>query len=280
MEQHAFKVPTGAQVCLNEHDPDRHDGLNKDDGGKCLDDLTKELSDLQEELYGAKQHSLLVILQGPDTSGKDGTIKSVFQGITPVGLRVVSFKAPTAVELSHHFLWRIDRVLPPKGFVGIFNRSHYEDVLTPRVESMVSPDVWHRRFDAIKDFERLLVQNETIIVKFFLHISPEEQMERLLAREEEIDKAWKLSPDDWQKRAKWTQYTEAQEDAMTRCNSDESPWYIVPANRKWFRNLAVAQTLVHVLRRHREEWRTTLAQMSKQKLAELATLRASGAISD
>ena len=279
MDQFAFKVPVGARVVLADHDPDQNGGLEKIPSAKLLDRLTKELSILQEELFGARKHALLVILQGPDTSGKDGTIKSVFRGITPVGLRAISFKAPTEVELAHHFLWRIDRELPPKGFISIFNRSHYEDVLVPRVEEYVPPEVWQARYEAINDYERMLTRNGMLIIKFFLHISPEEQHKRLLAREANVQKAWKISPDDWQMRGKWDQYVEAQEDVMNLCNTEDSPWYVVPADRKWFRNLAVAQALVQFLRAHREEWGETLRQMSLEKVAHLNALRASGEIS-
>ena len=275
---YAFKVPPGARLTLADHDPDRHDRLDRDAAAEKLEEFAEELAELQEELFGAKQHAVLAVLQGPDTSGKDGTIKSVFRAVTPVGLRVVSFKAPTEDELAHHFLWRIDRALPPKGLVGVFNRSHYEDVLVPRVKELVPPEVWRGRYEEINDFERLLVRNGTVVVKFFLHISREEQLERLLARERDVEKAWKLSPGDWKERALWDRYVEAYEDAISRCNSEDSPWYVVPANHKWYRNVAVAETLVQTLRRRRGTWRAELSRMSAARLAELAQLRLSGAI--
>jgi PPK2 family polyphosphate:nucleotide phosphotransferase len=275
---YAFKVPAGATVKLSDHDPDRRDGLEKEEAAERLEALTDELAELQEELFGARQHAVLAVLQGFDTSGKDGTIKSVFRSVTPTGLRVVSFQAPTEEELAHHFLWRIDRALPARGFLGVFNRSHFEDVLAPRVRALVPPEVWRGRYEEINGFERLLVRNGTVVLKFFLHISREEQRERLLDRERELAKAWKLSPTDWQERAWWDQYVEAYEDAISRCNSEESPWYIVPANRKWFRNLAVAQAVVQTLRRYRGAWRATLSRMSEERRAELAELRSAGLI--
>jgi PPK2 family polyphosphate:nucleotide phosphotransferase len=274
----AFRVPPGEPLRLADHDPDRHDGLDKRDAADVLKELVGELADLQDELFGAGQHAVLVVLQGADTSGKDGTIKKVFRGITPVGLRVTSFKAPTEAELAHHFLWRIDHALPPKGFVGIFNRSHYEDVVVPRVKTLVPEAVWRGRYDEINAFERMLVRNGTIVLKFYLHISPEEQLERLHARERDVEKAWKLSPGDWLERARWDDYVEAYEEAIGLCNTPDSPWYVVPANRKWYRNVAVAQTLVTTLRGYRDGWRETLARMSQERLAELERLRSSGAI--
>jgi PPK2 family polyphosphate:nucleotide phosphotransferase len=276
--QYAFQVPPGEPLRLADHDPDRHDGLDKSASVALLKELVDELADLQDELFGAAQHAVLVVLQAPDTGGKDGTVKRVFRGITPVGLRVTSFKAPTEAELAHHFLWRIDRALPPKGFVGIFNRSHYEDVIVPRVKALVPEPVWRGRYDEINDFERMLVRNGTIVLKFFLHISRDEQLERLHDREREVEKAWKLSPGDWTERARWDAYVEAYEEAISRCNTPDSPWYVVPANRKWFRNLAVAEALVETLHRYRDGWRETLAQMSQKRLAELEQLRSSGAI--
>lgn len=275
---YAFKVPPGARLKLADHDPARHGRLTRKRAEEELAALTDELADLQEELYGARKHAVLVVLQGTDTSGKDGTIKSVFRAVTPVGLRVVSFKAPTEEELAHHFLWRIDRALPPKGFIGIFNRSHYEDVIVPRVRSSDATDDWPARYEEIDEFERMLVRNGTLIVKLFLHISPEEQLERLLARERDVDKAWKLSPTDWRERTRWDRYVEAYEEAISRCNAPDSPWFVVPANRKWFRDVAVAQAVVETLRAHRDEWRALLRHLSAERLAELAALRGAGQI--
>jgi PPK2 family polyphosphate:nucleotide phosphotransferase len=275
---YAFKVPVGSQLRLSEHDPGRQRGLTKKQAEKELAELTEELADLQEELFGARQHAVLVVLQGSDTSGKDGTIKHVFRALTPVALRVVSFQPPTEEELAHHFLWRIDRALPPKGFVGVFNRSQYEDVIVPRVKAPGPPEEWRGRYDEINEFERMLVRNGTIVVKFFLHISREEQLERLLAREREVTKAWKLSPGDWRERARWDQYVEAYEEAISRCNTADSPWYVVPSDHKWYRNLAVAEAIVETLRAHRDGWRSVLRRLATERLAELAALRADGAI--
>lgn len=277
---YAFRVPVGERLRLADHDPGRHSGASKKETEKELEGFAGELAELQEELYGAGQHAVLVVLQGLDTSGKDGTIKSVFRALTPMALRVVSFKVPTEEERAHHFLWRIDQALPPRGFVGVFNRSHYEDVIVPRVRSLDSRVEWQGRYQEINQFEQMLARNGILIVKFFLHVSRDEQLARLHAREQEITKAWKLSPGDWQERPRWDQYLEAYEEAISRCNSADCPWYVVPANHKWYRNVAVAQVLVETLRGRREEWRTTLRRLSSERLAELAELRSSGAIAE
>jgi PPK2 family polyphosphate:nucleotide phosphotransferase len=277
---YAFKVPPGERLALADIDPGERAGRDKAAAAAELAKLSEELADLQTDLFGARQHAVLVVLQGLDASGKDGTIKSVFRSVSPVGLRVVSFERPTDEELAHHFLWRVDRALPPKGIVGVFNRSHYEDVTTARVRSLVPPQVWRGRYEEINGFERLLVRNGTIVVKLFLHISRDEQRERLLAREADPAKAWQLAPDDWLERARWDQHLAAYEDAISLCNSVDSPWYVVPADRKWFRNLAVAEVLVETLRAHRDEWRAELARLSRERLAELARLRSAGAIAE
>jgi PPK2 family polyphosphate:nucleotide phosphotransferase len=209
-----------------------------------------------------------------DTSGKDGAIRNVLLNVNPQGCRVESFKVPTEEELAHDFLWRVHKVAPRKGMLGVFNRSHYEDVLVVRVHKLVPEQVWKARYEQINAFERLLADNGTIILKFFLHISKQEQEQRLLDREKEVDKAWKLAAGDWRERAYWDDYQKAYEDALTRCNRDYAPWYIVPANRKWFRNLAISEALVATLKEYRGEWRAALKKMSERRRAELAALRA------
>jgi PPK2 family polyphosphate:nucleotide phosphotransferase len=273
MMSYAYKIAPGTKVALKEYDP-RHDaGLNKQQGQDEFGKLNAELDALQEELYAAGTHSVLMILQGMDTSGKDGAIRQVLQNVDPQGCRVESFKVPTEEELAHDFLWRVHRVAPRKGMLGVFNRSHYEDVLVVRVHKLVPKDVWNARYDQINDFERLLAANRTIVLKFFLHISKDEQEERLLAREQEVEKAWKLSAGDWRERDYWDEYQRAYEDALSRGSADAAPWYIVPANRKWYRNLAIAETLVKTLKGYREEWRAALREMSERGRAELAALR-------
>ena len=186
-----------------------------------LQKLSDELSELQELLTAAQQQSLLVVLQGMDTSGKDGTIRHVLSHVNPQGCDVHSFKEPTQEELAHDFLWRVHKVTPAKGEMGIFNRSHYEDVLVARVHNLVPEKVWSRRYEEINNFEQLLSQNGMIMLKFFLHISYDEQERRLLAREQDKDKSWKLSAEDWEDRKYWKDYEQAYEDALSKCSTDE-----------------------------------------------------------
>jgi PPK2 family polyphosphate:nucleotide phosphotransferase len=210
--------------------------------------LNDELEALQEQLYAEGKHKLLVILQGMDTSGKDGVIRRAFDGVNPLGVRVASFKVPTAPELAHDYLWRIHQQTPGKGEMVIFNRSHYEDVLVVRVHNLVPKDVWEKRFDQINDFERLLAEEGTVIIKFFLHISKDEQKERLLDRLNDPTKHWKFSVGDLAERKLWDEYMEAYEDVLSKTSTRWAPWYIVPANRKWYRNLVVASVLVDTLK--------------------------------
>jgi PPK2 family polyphosphate:nucleotide phosphotransferase len=182
-----------------------------------------------------------------DTGGKDGAIRRVFDGVNPAGVRVASFKAPTAEELDHDFLWRIHKETPAKGELVIFNRSHYEDVLVVRVHDIVPPDVWKKRFDQINEFEQTLAENGTTILKFYLHIDKDEQKERLQARLDDPNKRWKFRLGDLQERKLWTEYMHAYEDVLSKTSTDQAPWYIVPANRKWFRDLVISSALVDTL---------------------------------
>lgn len=273
---YAFKIEPGHAARLKDYDPDHNAGLSKEDGIKRFKAIDEELDVLQEELYAAGTHSVLMILQGMDTSGKDGAIRSVLASANPQGVRVESFKVPTEEELAHDFLWRIHKVAPRKGMLGVFNRSHYEDVLVVRVHKLVPEAVWKARYQQINDFERLLTATNTIILKFYLHIGKDEQEQRLLEREKEVEKAWKLSAGDWRERQHWDAYTEAYEDVLKRCSTDYAPWYIAPANRKWYRNLAIAETLVETMRSYRADWHATLKQMNEAKLKELAEYRKMG----
>ena len=259
-----WKVAEGAQVKLANYDPDYIGNYAREQADDESKKLGKELSELQELLAAAQQQSVLIILQGMDTSGKDGTIRHVFSSMNPQGCTVHSFKQPTAEELAHDFLWRIHAVTPPKGVIGVFNRSHYEDVLVVRVHSLVPEDVWSKRYKEINHFEKLLTNSNTIIMKFFLHISYEEQSERLQARVDNKDKSWKISAADFAERKYWPDYRQAYEEALSRCSTDEAPWYIVPANHKWYRNLAIAQTLVQTLREHKQTWTKQLEQRGSQ----------------
>ena len=250
MDTELFRVKPGHSVELKDIDPDATTGFDgdKDKGKEKLKELNKELRALQEMFYTAHKNSLLVILQGMDTSGKDGTIRHVFDRVNPQGVRVANFKAPTPIELGHDYLWRVHRQTPEKGEIVIFNRSHYEDVLIVRVKELVPKDVWSKRFTQINNFERLLVDEGTVVVKFFLHISKDEQKERLLARLETPEKQWKFNPDDLKERKLWGDYQAAYEDAIERTSTEWAPWYIIPANKKWFRSLVIARVLVETIK--------------------------------
>ncbi|MEM8862157.1 MAG: polyphosphate kinase 2 family protein [Chloroflexota bacterium] len=211
-------------------------------------DLRKELMDLQFRLYAEGKQKLLVVLQALDAGGKDSTIRKVFRGVNPQGVQVASFKAPTKEELAHDYLWRIHQHVPAAGMIGVFNRSHYEDVLIVRVQDIVPEAVWSRRFDHINQFEKLLADTGTRIIKIYLHISKDEQKERLQARLDDPTRNWKFESGDLKQRAKWDDYWEAFEDVFAKCSTDDAPWYIIPADNKWYRNLAVSRILVHTLR--------------------------------
>jgi PPK2 family polyphosphate:nucleotide phosphotransferase len=271
---HAHRVKPGSRVHLKDYDARETSGVEKEEGQARFTELNAELDAIQEEMYAAGRNSVLMILQGMDTSGKDGAIRAVMANLNPQGCRVESFKVPTGHELAHDFLWRVHRVTPELGIFGVFNRSHYEDVLVVRVHNLVLDTVWQARYEQINHFESLLASSGTIVLKFFLHISKDEQEKRLRAREEEVGKAWKLSAGDWREREHWDAYQQAYEDALSRCSTDAAPWHIVPADRKWFRNLAITETLVDTLRPYRESWKAALAEMSRARLAELAAFRA------
>jgi PPK2 family polyphosphate:nucleotide phosphotransferase len=217
---------------------------------KALKKLVRQqaqLFDLQSRLWAEQKRAVLIALQGMDTSGKDGTVKHVMTGLNPAGVDVHSFKAPTPVEKRHNFLWRFKQVLPPPGTIGIFNRTHYEDVLIARVKKLASEDTIENRYGEINRFEEQLVRSDIVVIKFFLHISYDEQRRRLLARLENPDKHWKFSENDLNERAFWDDYTSAYDAALTRCDTPAAPWYIIPANNKWYRDWAVAQVLIETL---------------------------------
>jgi len=263
----------GAKVRLDNISTRPPGKIQKAEAQARFQEVNDELFALQDLMWGAKTHSLLVVLQGRDAAGKDGTIKHVVGGLNPRGIHVVSFAKPTEEELRHDFLWRVHLRTPRLGEVGIFNRSHYEDVLVVRVQQLVKKSVWKLRYGHINDFESLLAEHGCILLKFFLHISPEEQEQRLLAREKDPLDAWKLSVQDWKDREKWEEFTEAYEDAISRCAAPHAPWMVVPSDAKWFRNLVVAQALVDALRPYRKEWHETLAEHGKVAGAELEAFR-------
>jgi PPK2 family polyphosphate:nucleotide phosphotransferase len=264
-----MKVQPGAKVTLGDYDTDCTAGLTQDEAKERLQDLSHELGDLQDMLFAAGQNAVLIVLQGIDTSGKDGTIRHVMSEVNPQGCRVESFKVPTEEELAHDFLWRVHRVVPRRGMMTIFNRSHYEDVVVVRVHNLVPTKMWKQRYEHINNFEQLLVESGTIVLKFFLHISREEQKERLKERERETEKAWKLSAGDWREREHWDEYMQAYEDALSRCSTRHAPWHIVPADKKWFRNLAIAEAIVQTLRPYRDDWERLLVSLAEKKKIEL-----------
>jgi PPK2 family polyphosphate:nucleotide phosphotransferase len=223
----------------------------KSEGKAALAALGDELSDLQERLFAEGRsgfsRSVLLVLQGMDTSGKGGVLRHTVGLIDPQGVRITSFKAPTPEEQRHHFLWRVKRAVPGPGYVGVFDRSHYEDVLITRVRRLVEPRTVESRYDQINDFEAELVESGTVVVKCMLHISPDEQRERLLARLDDPTKHWKYNPADLDVRAKWSRYQDAYAEALRRCDTEEAPWYVIPSDRKWYRNCAVAALVEETL---------------------------------
>jgi PPK2 family polyphosphate:nucleotide phosphotransferase len=243
-----FLVPSGTRVNLADYDPG-YSGryLNKNEGKEDLKHNAKRLQELQEVLWAEGKHALLIVLQAMDAGGKDGTIKHVMRGVNPQGCQVTSFKVPTEEELAHDYLWRIHKATPRRGYIGIFNRSHYEDVLVVRVHNLVPEEVWLQRYEQINHFEKLLADNGTTILKFFLHISKEEQKERFEARLQNPRKNWKFSMGDVEERGYWNDYMRAFEDVLSKCSMPWAPWYIVPANRKWYRNIVVSQIIIEAL---------------------------------
>ena len=272
---YAAKLDKQGKINLSDYAPDAGGGkgLSKDGSVDILAKLSAELSSLQEWMYAAGTHSVLIVLQGLDTSGKDGTIAHVMSSMNPQGCAVASFKVPTPDEAAHDFLWRIHKQTPAKGMMTIFNRSHYEDVLVTRVHKLVSDKVVQARYGQIRDFEALLAGENTIVLKFFLHLSKDEQKARLLAREQDPEKAWKLSAGDWKERGFWDDYIQAYEDALGATAAPHAPWYVVPADHKWFRNLAVATALVETLRPYKAGWQKALEAIGEQRKAELAAMR-------
>ena len=244
-----FRVRPKAKVQLSEWDPNETGDFEggKEEGLVQVEKLNGKLEELQELLYAEHKHKVLVILQAMDTGGKDGAIRRVFDGVNPVGVRVASFKAPTSEELDHDYLWRVHKQVPGSGEIVIFNRSHYEDVLIVRVHNMVPRKVWKDRYDQINEFERILVENGTTILKFYLHIDMDEQKKRLQARLDDPTKHWKFHRADLEERKYWADYMQAYEDMLSKTSTDNAPWYIVPANRKWFRDLVISSVLVDTL---------------------------------
>lgn len=245
-----YRVKPGQRIDFSKFDPDDHSAFagSKQAALAKTELLVNELERLQELLYAEHKQKLLIVLQGMDTSGKDGTIRHVFDGVNPQGVRVASFKVPTPEELAHDFLWRIHEQTPGAGEIVIFNRSHYEDVLVVRVHGLVSRADCRRRYADINAFEQMLVNEGTTILKFFLHIDKAEQKRRLEERLVEKDKQWKFNPGDLKERVRWRDYMRAYEDALSATNTAAAPWYVIPANRKWYRNLLISRILVECLK--------------------------------
>jgi PPK2 family polyphosphate:nucleotide phosphotransferase len=240
-------VKPGSKVSLADHDPSDTFGHEKADAPVSLAKNVERLADLQERLWAERRHRVLIVLQGMDASGKDGTIKHVMTGFHPLGTRVIGFGVPSAIELAHDYLWRVHQVVPGNGEIAIFNRSHYEDVLVVRVHSLAPKAKWSRRYDQINDFEKTLAAEGTTILKFFLHIDQDEQLGRFQDRYDDPTKRWKFKMGDLEERKHWDEYVVAYEEALSRCSKADAPWFIIPANRKWFRDLAIGTILAEAL---------------------------------
>jgi PPK2 family polyphosphate:nucleotide phosphotransferase len=273
MPHFAHRLDGSGRVRLDKFDPADTQGMEKDEGLERLEKLGGELSELENLLTYAGTHALLVVLQGRDASGKDGTIRKILEFSNIQQSHVQPFKVPTEEERAHDFLWRVHTAVPRRGYMTLFNRSHYEDVLAARVHKLVPEPVWKGRYAHINAFERLLLDADVILLKFYLHISADEQYDRLRAREKDPRTAWKLNPGDWREVPLWDDFTEAYEDALSRCATRDAPWYLVPADKKWFRNVAVLDRIVRTLRPYRKAWLETLKEMGKSAMKEIRELR-------
>ena len=261
-------ISPGTKVKLRDFDPADVGGLT--DGPKTRARMEKDirtLSALHERLFAAQSHSVLIVLQGIDTAGKDGTIRHVFTGVNPQGCRVVAYRKPTPEESAHDYLWRVHRETPARGEIAIFNRSHYESVLVERVHRLATEKVWKRRYAEIREFEQLLTRSGTILLKFFLHLSKAEQKRRLQARLADPDKRWKANPDDWHERRLWKQYRTAFEDMLSKTSTRNAPWHVIPSDVKWYRNLLVAHTIVRSLKPYDHEWKRAARLRGREALA-------------
>jgi PPK2 family polyphosphate:nucleotide phosphotransferase len=270
---HAQQIDGSEKVRLRKLDPADTGGLEKEEGLARTEALGREFSELGNLLTYAGQHALLVVLQGTDASGKDGTIRKILDFSNIQNAYVQPFKVPTPEEEGHDFLWRVHKAVPQRGHVALFNRSHYEDVIAARVHHLVPKEVWKARYDHINAFEKLLVDSDVILLKFCLHISRDEQLKRLLEREKDPRTAWKLNPADWSERPHWDEVIDAYDDALNLCSSPAIPWYLVPADKKWFRTLAVLERLVLTLRPYRKIWLERLKEIGRDALKEIRALR-------
>ena len=271
---YASSTDGSRKVTLAKLETDGTTHLRKEAGIDELETWGAELSELGNLLTYAGTHALLIVLQGRDASGKDGAIRKILDFTNIQNASVAPFKVPTEEERAHDFLWRAHRVVPARGHVALFNRSYYEDVIAARVHKLVPEPTWKRRYGHINAFERLLVDGDVIVLKFYLHVSRDEEIERLYAREKDPRTAWKLNPNDWRELALWDEVNVAYEDALNKCATPEAPWYLVPSDKKWFRNLAIIQRIVLELRPYRALWLATLKEMGKQALKDIRALRA------
>ena len=244
-----YRVKPNTKINLKDWDPDDKSEFNgeKEEGEESLYPLNKKLESLQELLYAESKHKLLVVFQAMDAGGKDGTIREVFEGVNPQGVKVASFKVPTKKELAHDYLWRVHKHTPGNGEIVIFNRSHYEDVLVVRVNNFVDKKIWKKRYEHINNFEKMLADEGTTILKFYLHISKEEQKGRFQERLDKKHKNWKFSLGDLEVRKQWDDYAKAYEDMLEKTSTDYAPWYIIPANRKWYRNIVISNIIINTL---------------------------------
>ncbi|HSN17345.1 MAG TPA: polyphosphate kinase 2 family protein [Gammaproteobacteria bacterium] len=245
--QEQFRIRPGSKVKLEDHDPGFKHGTKEEAESGKLAFYGQRLRELQELLHVNDKHSLLVVLQALDTGGKDGTINHVLGSMNPQGFQVSKFGVPTPEEAAHDFLWRAHRATPARGDVAVFNRSYYEDVLVVRVHKLAAKAVWSKRYALINAFEKALVEQDTVVIKFFLNISKEEQLKRFKDRLDDPSKQWKISEADYAERRYWDEYVAAYQDALSECSTEHAPWYVIPSNHKWFRNLAVARIMVEHL---------------------------------
>ncbi len=269
-----FAVKPGSKIKLSRVATSIEGDYSKEEALKHIEDLANEFASLEDTFFFAAQRPILIVLQGMDTAGKDGAIRHILEMSNIISTRVACFKRPTEEELGHDYLWRVHKQTPRKGEIVIFNRSHYEDVLVVKVHELAKPDVIEKRYDHINQFEKMLTDTGTIILKFFLHISKEEQEERLLEREQDPNAAWKLAAGDWQEREYWDAYQEAYETAIERCSTDYAPWHIIPSDKKTQRNLAITQILVDTFKEHDGEWKNALEAVGVKAKAGLEEYRA------
>lgn len=247
MDIDKLRARPGGQFRVENFATDDTHGVSKAKAERALNSHVEKLAALHDLLYAEHKRALLIVLQGMDAAGKDGTIKHVMSGVNPQGCFVTSFKQPSAPELDHDFLWRVHAAVPGKGTIGIFNRSHYEDVLVARVHGLVPKDVWKKRYEAINDFERILTDSNVHVIKFFLHMSSAEQEKRFMARLTDPRKNWKASAADFSERKYWHDYQAAYQDAIAKCTTRDAPWYVIPSDHKWFRNFAVGEIIIETL---------------------------------